>query len=119
MKIKNIEGLSTGELENEVNRGGRLVYFPYTVSFIIPTLKLKSDLYLIRPKENAMAKGWPFFLLSVLFGWWGIPSGPKDTLKSLSIIRKGGKDITDEVVSIWAGRELFREAEKEKAVFHA
>jgi hypothetical protein len=40
-------------------------------------------------------------------------------MKSLSTIRKGGKDITEEVLSIWAGRELFREAEKEKAVYQA
>ena len=119
MKIINVDGLSKEDLQEQVKRGGRLVYFPYTISIIILTFKLKSHLYLIRPQQKAAGKGLPFFLISLFFGWWGIPFGPKETLKSLSIIRKGGKDITEEVLSIWAGRALFSEAEKEKAVCHA
>ena len=119
MKIINVEGFSTEQLEEQVKRGGRLVYFPYTVSLILFTFKLKSELYLIKPNQKATRKGLPFLLISLFFGWWGIPFGPKETMKSLSIIRKGGKDITEEVLSIWAGRALFREAEKEKAVAHA
>lgn len=119
MKINNIEGLSNEELEKEVQRGGRLVYFPYTVSLILFTFKLKSDLFLIRPKQNAARKGLTYLSVSLFFGWWGIPFGPKETLKTLAINRKGGKDITEEVLAIWAGRALFREAEKEKAVAQA
>lgn len=119
MKIKNVEGLSTDQVKNEVHQGGRLVYFPYTISLVVRTFKLKSDLYLIRPKEHATSKAMPFFLLSLFFGWWGIPFGPKETIKSLSVNRKGGKDITEEVLSIWAGRALFSEAEKEKTVYQS
>jgi hypothetical protein len=118
MKIGNVNGLSTAELQDEVMKGARLVYYTYTVSFLLITFNRKSELFLVRNKPEAIRKGIPYLVVSFLLGWWGIPSGPKETMKSISINKKGGKDITEEVLSIWAGRALFREAEKEKAVVH-
>lgn len=119
MKIKNIGGLSTEDLQKEVTEGARLIYFPYTVSLGLITLKRKSGLYIVRKKESPMRKGLPFLLISLFFGWWGIPFGPQLTLKSISVNRKGGKDITEEVMSILAGRELFKQVEREKANYPA
>ena len=117
MKIRNRGGLSNEDLQKEVTGGARLVYYPYTISFGLVTLKKKSDLYLVKKTENSVRKGLPFLIISIMFGWWGIPDGPQLTLKSISVNRRGGKDITEEVMSILAGRELFRQAEKEKAVY--
>ena len=119
MKIKNIEGLSTEDLRKEVSKGARFIYYPYTISLGLFTFKRKSPLYLVRKKDNAVRKGFPFLMISAVLGWWGIPSGPKMTMQSIRTNRKGGKDITDEVISIWDGRALFKQLEEEKALSHS
>ena len=116
MKIKNIDGLSAEDLQEEVKSGGRFIYYPYTMSLIVLTFKRTSGVYLIRQNENRIAKGLPFTLISILCGWWGIPIGPKYTLESIRTNLKGGKDVTDEVMATVAGHILFREAEKMKQV---
>ena len=115
MKIKNAENLSAEQLQEEVNRGGRFVHDQYAVSFIVATIKPETGVYLIRKGESAVKKSAFFTMLSFLFGWWGIPFGPKHTIAAIRTNLRGGKDVTDEVVATIAGHILFREAEKRKA----
>jgi hypothetical protein len=115
MKIKNIEGLSPEQLEDEVNKGGRFVYYLYTMSLIVVTFKPTSGVYLVKGNESRVKKGWPFTLLSFFLGWWGIPYGPKYTIAAIRTNLKGGKDVTDEVMATIAGHVLFMEVEKQKA----
>lgn len=112
MRIKNIRGLSGENLQDEVKEGGRFIYYVFTISLIVVTFKRTSGVYLIRKKDNKVTKGIGFTLLSLLFGWWGIPYGPKYTLESIVTNVKGGKDVTDEVMATVAGHLLFKEAEK-------
>lgn len=114
MKIRNIGGLSHEDLRNEVAKGARLIYYPYTISLGLITFKKKSDLYIVRKRDNAKRKAFPYLLVSALLGWWGIPLGPKLTLQSIAVNRRGGKDITEEVMSILDGRALFKQVEQEK-----
>lgn len=114
MKIKNIDGLSADDLQQQVDRGGRFVYFPYTISLIVVTFKRTSGVYLLKAGENAGLRGLPFTLISVLFGWWGIPFGPRYTLESIRSNFSGGKDVTDDVMATVAGYALFEEAQQKK-----
>ena len=114
MKIKNIEGLSARALQQEAEKGARFVYYTYTFSFIIHTLKKDSAVYMIRPGESHSGKKTFFTLVSALFGWWGAPNGPKLTLQSIRTNMKGGKDVTDEVMATVAGHILFQEAQKQQ-----
>ena len=59
MKIKNINGLSVDALEKEVGKGGRFVYFPFTISLLVITFKRTSGVYLLRAGESAVTKGTP------------------------------------------------------------
>lgn len=118
MKIKNIDGLSAENLQQEVKKGGRFVYYSFAISLIVVTFKRTSGVYLVRGGENTTTKGLPYTILSSLFGWWGIPFGPKYALESIRSNMKGGKDVTDEVMATVAGHILFREAEKQKTVHH-
>jgi hypothetical protein len=118
MKIKNIDGLSAEDLQQEEEKGGRFVYYLYTVSLIVVTFKRTSGVYLVRGGENPRSKGLPFTIISFLFGWWGIPFGPKYTLESIRTNLHGGKDVTDEVMQTVAGHLIFREAEKLKSQQH-
>lgn len=114
MKIRNIEGLSAANLQQEADKGARFVYFPYTISLLFVTLKRTSDVYMIRAGERAASRGLRFTLISLFFGWWGIPYGPKYTIDSIRTNRKGGKDVTDEVMSTVAGHILFQEAQRQQ-----
>ncbi len=95
--IKNIDGMTVSQLQDEVNKGGKFVIYQYCVSIVLMTFKRPSDIYFIRSDENALTKGLLFSGVSFLFGWWGIPWGPIYTIGSLVNNFKGGKDITDEV----------------------
>lgn len=114
MKIHNIEGLSATDLQQEAAAGARFVFFRYTISLLVVTLKRTSDVYMVRVGRKTSAIGWRYSLISILTGWWGIPFGPSLTLNSLRTNWKGGVDVTDEVMSTVAGHILFRESEQKK-----
>lgn len=99
MLIKNIEGLSVSQIKELVNKGGKFVIFPYTISFVIMTLKRSSDIYFIRQDENSFKYSYSYVLLNFFIGWWGIPWGPIYTIGALYNHIIGGKDITQAVLS--------------------
>ena len=99
MKIKNTEGLSVSQIRNLVQQGGKFVIFPYTISFLIMTLKRSSDIYFIRPDENTFKYSYGYVLLNLIVGWWGIPWGPIYTIGALYNHITGGKDFTEAVLS--------------------
>jgi hypothetical protein len=90
------------------------VYFPFTVSLVLFTLKRTSDTYLVRAGESTIGRQLFFTLISLLFGWWGIPFGPKYTIKSIVANLRGGKNVTDEVMATVAGFVLFEETQRSK-----
>src|SRR6267142_6041609 len=96
-KIQGIEGMKHGELEFELQRGAKFVLFQYCVSVIVLTFRRPSDIYFVRQGENAVVKGLPFTLLSLVAGWWGIPWGPIYTIQSIYNNLQGGKDVTPQV----------------------
>lgn len=114
MKIKNIRGLSATDLQTEVEKGSRFIFYPYTISFLFVTFKRTSGVYLVRRTDNHVLRSLPFTAISMLFGWWGITFGPKYTLQSINTNLKGGKNVTDDVMSTVAGFVQYREAERNK-----
>lgn len=99
MQIKGIEGLSTQEINDELQAGARFVIYRYCISLLVITLRRNSDVYFIRANESAVKKGWSYSALSFLLGWWGIPWGPIYTIGSLSTNFGGGKDVTQQILS--------------------
>jgi hypothetical protein len=99
IKIHGIEGMNQGELEFELQRGGKFVLFQYCVSVIVLTFRRPSAIYLIRGGESALAKGLPFTLLSLVAGWWAIPWGPVYTIPSVYSNSCGGKDVTQAILN--------------------
>jgi hypothetical protein len=114
MQIQNIDGLSASDLQREVNNGARFVYFPFTVSLLLITLKRTSGTYLVRQGESAIGKRIFYSIISLLFGWWGIPFGPKFTIDAIRANLRGGKNVTDEVMATVAGFVLFEETQRKK-----
>ena len=99
MKIVGIEGLSVNDLNTELQRGGKFVIYQYCVSIIVMTFRRSSDIYFVRPGENATTKGLGFTFITLFFGWWGIPWGPIYSIGSLVSNLGGGKDVTQEIIN--------------------
>ncbi len=98
MKILGIEGLSNDQINRELDRGAKFVYYQYTVSIIVMTFRRSSPIYFLPAGESGFVKGFPFFLITLLFGWWGIPWGPIYSVGSIFNSLSGGKNVTKELV---------------------
>ena len=98
MEIKNIEGLTTDQINRELESGGKFVIYQYTISILVMTFRRSSDIYFIRSDESATVKGLGFTFLSLILGWWGIPWGPIYTIGSIFNNLSGGKDVTSEII---------------------
>jgi hypothetical protein len=99
MTIKGIENMGTSELNFELQRGAKFVFFEYCVSIVIMTFKRPSPIYFIKSGESVIGKSLGFTTISLLFGWWGIPWGPIYTVSSVVTNLRGGKDITKEIIA--------------------
>jgi hypothetical protein len=97
MKIEGIAGMSPDQIRFEIQRGGKFVFFYYSVSVLIMSFRRASPVYFIPAGENALGKAVPWTLLTLVAGWWGIPWGPIYTVQSLAVNLKGGKDVTAEL----------------------
>ncbi len=99
MQIKNIEGLSTDQINRELAQGAKFVVYQYTISVVLMTFKRSSDIYFVRAGENGTIKGLPYTFIALFLGWWGIPWGPIYTIGSLYNNLRGGKDVTQDLLS--------------------
>ena len=106
MKIKNAPNIDTDSILYEINNGGKIVYFQYSISIIVMTFKRTSGFYLLRNGENASQYHWPYTLISLLLGWWGIPWGFIYTPVVLFKNINGGNDITEIVVQELTGKTV-------------
>jgi len=100
MKINGIEGLSTVEINQELQRGGKFVFYQYCISLIVVTFRRSSDVYFIKSDESDVKKGLGWSLLTFLLGWWGFPWGPIYSVGSLATNFKGGKNVTNEILEV-------------------
>ena len=70
-----------------------------TVSVFVATFKQSSAVYFIRPGHTALTPRIGYSILSLLFGWWGIPWGPIYTVQAFWNNAIGGLDLTPEILS--------------------
>jgi hypothetical protein len=89
--------MSPDEIRFELQHGAKFVFFYYAVSVLVMSFRRASPVYFIRSGENALAKGLPWTLITLVAGWWGIPWGPIYAVQSLVVNFKGGKDVTAEL----------------------
>ena len=94
MEIKGIEGLTVGEVQDHLRRGGKFVVFSYCMSFLVVTLRRSSDVMFIKAGESAFVASLPYTLLSLVIGWWGFPWGLIYTPMAVITNLSGGKDVT-------------------------
>jgi hypothetical protein len=91
--------VSAEEVALEIQHGAKFVVYEYCFSIVILTFRRSSNIYYIRPRESSLGKGWIYTLISLLFGWWGIPWGPIYTVATIVNNLRGGLDITQDIVA--------------------
>lgn len=97
MHIRGAEHLTPAQLQAALQTGSRVVYFEYCLSFLLATWRGYSGLFLLEPGTRGWLRGLPYTLLTLLFGWWGLPWGVVYSLKALATNLSGGRDVTAQV----------------------
>ena len=92
--IEGAQSLSDSEVLNEIAKGGRLVVYTYAISLLIVTFRRPSQIRLVRAGQSRALAGWPYLLITILFGWWGVPWGPIYSIQALWRNLRGGADST-------------------------
>lgn len=98
-EIKNLDGLSDQEINNELANGAKFVCFQYCFSILVMTFRQSSDIYFIRAGESTTKHSIIFTIVTLIFGWWGFPWGPIYSIGSLYTNLTGGKDVTQEMLN--------------------
>lgn len=98
MKIIGAENITRVELQSELENGGRFVVFKFCFSILIMTFRRSSTVFFVRAGQSPFRYSWKYILITLFFGWWGIPWGLIYTPGCLFNQLKGGTDCTQEVV---------------------
>lgn len=94
------KGILTEE-ENAVIAGGRFVVYKYCWSLVL-SFKQASPPMLVRAGEDGFGLAFRYSLLSLCFGWWGIP-GPVWAISTMLHNIRGGRDVTLETLTRQVG----------------
>lgn len=98
IKIDPKDDLTIQELERRVQAGYRFISFEYIISFFAVTQRRFSKAILINSSQDIRKYCNKYNLVSSVFGWWGFPWGPIYTIRSFGVNRKGGIDMTDDIM---------------------
>ncbi|HQW06395.1 MAG: hypothetical protein IPH05_16140 [Flavobacteriales bacterium] len=97
-RLANLEGLTLKQLESEVALGGKLVTYVYTISPIAFTIRNVTAVYLVQTGKKD--KHWIApTIVTGLFGWWSVPNGFINALRSIKVNTSGGLDVTGDVMA--------------------
>lgn len=113
------EGMTLGDIELDVLKGGRFLRYYWNISVIVLSYRKSTALTYVRSGRSAGvgALGWGAF--SLFFGWWGFPWGIVYTPLSLWHNTRGGTDHTREVLTAYFGddhsNELLKQAPRREA----
>jgi hypothetical protein len=99
MKLAEMADTPLAEIEQQVDAGGRFVVYEYCVSFVILSTRRSSEIHYIPPGTSVLVPGLGYTLRSLLLGWWGIPWGPIWTVWVSIVNLRGGRDVTQGVMS--------------------
>jgi len=92
------EDYTLEQLKNVISNGGKFVIYQYCHSFFLITFTVMTSPILVTDKKAFRKYQRRYNLISGLLGWWTIPMGPFKTLNCLKINRKGGLDVTNDIV---------------------
>jgi hypothetical protein len=103
--VPGTEGLTLGEIREEVLKGGRFVIYTWVVSVIVMTFRRSSGIRFVRSGRDGTGMALGYSLLSLLLGPWGFPWGLIWTPSCIFTNLAGGKDVTQPMIEAFFGCE--------------
>lgn len=82
--------MTAEERETEV-----VVRYPYVVSLVVVTFRFLSRPHRPQSADGRYLRGVPYLLVSMLFGWWGVPWGPLHTWRAVWDCLNGGLEVEE------------------------
>ncbi|MCU0703209.1 MAG: hypothetical protein MUF18_04375 [Fimbriiglobus sp.] len=67
-----------------------VVRYPYVVSMVFVTLRYESRPYRVQSADSRYFRAIPYLMVSLLFGWWGLPWGPIQVWRAVWDCLDGG-----------------------------
>ena len=97
--IKNIDGLSVEQINLELQKGARFIIFGVCYSYVACTTHgYSKNVFFVKKDESTLKYAWPYILLALFLGWWGLPWGFIYTPWALYVNFTGGRDVTAEII---------------------
>jgi hypothetical protein len=90
-------GQNREDVLRSMERGAIVVRYPYVISAVLVSFALESRAVLIERPAQRYTGTIPYLLLTLVFGWWGVPWGPIFTAKAVWCLMRGGEEITDSI----------------------
>lgn len=113
------EGMTLGDVELDVLKGGRFLRYYWNISIIVLSFRKSTALTYVRSDCSAGRGALGYGMVSLFFGWWGFPWGIVYTPLSLWHNTRGGSDHTQEVLKACLGDahagEILKRASRRKA----
>jgi hypothetical protein len=73
----------------------RQVRFEYCISLVFLTWRRESEPIELRPGQSAAVASFPYCLITLLLGWWGVPWGLLLTPLVLWNNLRGGREVNE------------------------
>lgn len=97
--LKQTKGFTLNEILSQIEDGARFITYGYCISILALTFRPVSIPYFIKKGEKRNKYQLKYNILTLLFGWWGIPWGPIYSVDMMIINKKGGVDVSESVIS--------------------
>lgn len=91
--------MSLEEIQQKIENGARFVHFEYCVSvFIAVCLRRFSKAYFIQSEEELKTFSKKYNRITSIIGWWAFPWGIHYSIQAVQVNKKGGHDITGDIL---------------------
>ncbi len=100
-KIRLDKDYTLEELENTIKKGAKFIVYQYCVSliFAVSLRRFSPAILVIRNETDSTSDlKRKYNRISLIFGWWCFPWGPIRTVQSLKVNKKGGVDVTEDIM---------------------
>jgi hypothetical protein len=98
-QINSAAGMTVDQVQQAVAEAGQFIIFQFCISVLVLSFKRSSGIKFVPAGRSRLVSGAPYSLISLFAGWWGIPWGPIWTVSTMITNMKGGKDVTDNVLT--------------------
>lgn len=90
--------LNLEQLQELVKTGSKFIVFQYSISLVFFTLRPLSKATFIEKETDFHKYRKRYNLISLIFGWWGLPWGPIYTISGIKFNNNSALDVTEDIM---------------------